>query len=182
MIPRLRRSHLALGSLVPLMTLPGCAAGHTAAAPHPAAVPRPDLCRVLDRKTVGVALLGKVGGCAADSGADYYAVQFTGNAVVRHHKVPASLTVAYKARYEPGTGLDRWVAFEQPKTGRVRMIGVGDMAIFQATAAPAPQLVVVRKEVILSVALETAKVAVPQDRLPDHLLDVARAALDALPR
>jgi hypothetical protein len=92
-----------------------------------------------------------------------------------------SLTVAYTARYEAKTGVDRWADFEQPHGDRVRLIGVGDMAVFDAKAAPGPQLIVLEKDLILTVALQTEKVAVPQDKLPDHLLDVARAALDAIP-
>jgi hypothetical protein len=182
MIPRLRRSCLVLGSLALIVALPACSARRTAASTHPVTVPRPDLCTVLDHKAVRAALLGKVGGCAHEAGADYYAVQFTGHAVVGHQRTPASLTVAYTARYDPKTGLDRWAPFEEPAAGRVRMIGIGDVAVFAAKAAPGPQLLAVRKDLILTVALETGAVTVPQDRLPDHLLEVARGALDALPR
>jgi hypothetical protein len=181
MIPRFRRSRLVLGSLALLVALPGCAAAHTAPAPRPVTVPRPDLCTVPNRKTAGTALLGRVGGCGSTGGADYYIVRFTGDALVRRHRTPASLTVTYTARYEPGTGLDRWATFERPKKGRVSMIGVGDKAVFEAGAAPAPQLTLLSGGLILTVALETGKAAVPQDRLPDHLMDVAEAALDALP-
>jgi hypothetical protein len=182
MFPRFRRSCILLGSLTPIVALAACTAGHTSAAPSPVSVPRPDLCKVLDRKTVGAALLGKVKGCVLDGGADYYSVQFTGTAVVQHHKTLASLTVGYTTRYEPKTGLDRWAAFAQPQGDRVSLIGVGDMAVFDAKAAPAPQLMAVSKNLILTIALKTGKVAVPQERLPDHLLAVANGALGALPR
>jgi hypothetical protein len=181
MIPRFGRSRLAPGSLALVVALPGCAAAHTAPAPRPVTVPRPDLCTVLNRKTVGAALLGGVGGCGSTGGADYYTVRFTGDAVVRRQRTTASLTVTYTARYDPGNGLDRWSSFERPKKGRVAMIGVGDKAVFEAGAAPAPQLTVLSGDLILTVALETGKAAVPQDMLPDHLMDVAGAALDALP-
>jgi hypothetical protein len=182
MIPRFRRSWLVLGSLGLTVALPACSAGRTAASPRPVTVPRPDLCTVLDRKIVAAALLGKVKGCEPGDGADYHAVRFTGDAVVRRHATPATLTVVYTARYEAKTGLDRWAAIKQPQPGRVRMIGVGDLAVFAAAAAPSPQLTALRKDLILTVALETGKVTVPQDKLPDHLLEVARAALDAVPR
>jgi hypothetical protein len=90
--------------------------------------------------------------------------------------------VGYTTRYEPKTGLDRWAAFAQPQGDRVSLIGVGDMAVFDAKAAPAPQLMAVSKNLILTIALKTGKVAVPQERLPDHLLAVANGALGALPR
>jgi hypothetical protein len=180
MFPRFRRSCLVIGSLALIVALPACSARRTSAATHPVTVPRPDLCKVLDRKTVGAALLGKVRGCEPDGGADHYAVRFTGAAVVQHRKTTAGLTVAYSARYEAKTGLDRWAALGQPEGGRVRLIGVGDMAVFDAENAP--QLTVVWKDLILTVALEMGQVAVPQNRLPDHLLGVARAALDAVRR
>jgi hypothetical protein len=181
MIPRFRRSCLVSGSLALIVALPACSAGRPAASSRPVTMPRPDLCKVLDRKIVATALLGKVKGCEQSDGADYHAARFTGDAVVRRHATPATLTVGYSARYEPKSGLDRWATFEQPQPGRVRMIGVGDVAVFAAGAAPSPQLASLRKNLILTVALETGKVTVPQDKLPDHLLEVARAAFDALP-
>jgi hypothetical protein len=182
MFPRFRRSYLIVGPLALIVALPACTPRNDPAPPRPVAVPRPDLCKVLDRKIVSTALLGKVRGCEPDNGTDYYAVQFTGDDVVKHHKTAASLTVAYSARYEAKTGLDRWAAYAEPHGSRVSMIGIGDAAVFDAKAAPAPQLMVVQKGLIVTVALQTTQIAVPQDLLPDHLLDVARIALDALPR
>jgi hypothetical protein len=181
MIPRFRRSRLVFGSLALIVTLPACTAPRTAAATRPVVVPKPDLCKILDRKTADAALLGKVTGCEPDSGAEYYAVRFTATSVVSHKKTAASLTVAYTARYQAKTGVDRWADFEQPHGSRVRLIGVGDMAVFDAKAAHSPQLVAVKKDLILTVALEMGGVATPQDQLPDHLLGVARAAFDAVP-
>ncbi|HEY7487014.1 MAG TPA: hypothetical protein VH912_21315 [Streptosporangiaceae bacterium] len=177
MVPRV---WLAAGLSALAMAVAGCSADGTPAqaARHGTTVPTPDLCTAIKRATVRTALHSKTVRCATSGGAAGYSARFSGVAALtgRH---PATLTVAYEPRYDAKTGLDRWETLGRARGDRVSLFGVGQAAVFEANAAPRPQLVTVQGDLIVAVTLRVSGAAVPQDRLPDHLLEIGRQAVAA---
>lgn len=146
------------------------------------ALPNVDLCRLLDRKAAENALLGTVTGCMRSGDAKGgYVTTFTGSAALRPGTaVPASLTIVYGARYDVRSGMDRWAELGTVQGTRVALIGLGDGAAFDPWAAPRAQLVALKGNLVLSIGLQTTGAPVPQEQLPDHLLELGRGTLDAL--
>jgi hypothetical protein len=164
-------------ALAAVVTLPGCQQEPSVTA-HQAPIPAPDLCRSLDRALVRTAMQGKVTGCDVERGPDSHVVEFVGTATVGKVTVPAVLTVSYQRRLDLKTGVDLWQAEGAAKGSRVALIGVGDAAAFDPQHAP--QLVTLRRGVVVAVGLQLDGAAVPQDQLPDHLLGIARLAVQAI--
>jgi hypothetical protein len=176
--PRFHRSAIARTitlAAVAAVGLTGCNREPSEAATAPK-LPHPDLCQTLDRKLVETALLGKVTACEdAGTGKDGYSTQFT-SALNAH---PAYLLISYAERIDLRSGDDRWA--EEPIHGsRVALLGIGDQASFNPKATPGAQLMVLKGDRVLSVGLQITDAPVPQDQLPDHLMDVAGEVLTQL--
>jgi hypothetical protein len=182
------RSRLAFGLLslvVPLMALPACAGGGTPApvraAPsgHPATVPTPDLCRLITPAAAKAALHSRSARCTTAGGPSGFAARFTGTSDLEGVPRRATMIVSYESRYDAGSGMDRWASIGRAQGSRVTLFGVGEEAVFDAKAVSTPQLVTVKRGLIVAVALKMSSGPVPQTALPDHLLEVARQALAA---
>lgn len=175
MLPRFRWA----AAVLLLLGLAGCRSEPSAQA-RATPLPRPDLCRTLDRALIGAAMLGSVTGCSlGGSEQEGYGAEFTGTAVpARGKKAQALLAVAYGRRYDPKTGIDHWAGVGVEKGSRVALIGVGDQAVFDPRHAP--QLAFVRGPLYLTVSLNITGAPVPPQRLDDHLLAVGNDLLSAL--
>jgi hypothetical protein len=182
----LAASLVALAALAVACTGGGTPApGHAAASPAPrTTVPTPDLCDAVDGRAVKAALHSKTARCATSGGPGGFTARFTGVAELGPKpgsaRRPATLTVSFRTRYDAETGADRWATLGRAKGARVSLFGVGEEAVFEPRAAPRPQLVARQDDLIVAVALQVAGAPVPQDKLPDHLLEVAKQALAAV--
>jgi hypothetical protein len=180
------RSRLAFGLLslvVSLTAVPACAGGGTPvrAAPsgRPATVPTPDLCRLITPAAAKAALRSRSARCITEGGPNGFAARFTGTADLEGGPRRATMIVSYESRYGTGSGTDRWASLGRAQGSRVSLFGVGEEAVFDAKAVSRPQLVTVKRGLIVAVTLKMSSGPVPQGALPDHLLEVARQAFAA---
>jgi hypothetical protein len=139
---------------------------------HLRAMPKPDLCHLIEAKTVRTALGGKITSCATDAQKYSFGARFAGAA----KNVPVALVVSYEFRYDQQTGFDQWEAVGETNATRVSFIGVGEGAVYDESHAT---LTAVARNLIITVGIQTASGAtVPIKKLPEHLLDVMQEALD----
>jgi hypothetical protein len=116
------------------------------------AVPKPDLCEKLDRDLVDDALGGKAEDCATESRPpDEYLTRFSGTGKAPgQKKAEARVAVAYRLRYEPRTGADRWERLGgQQGDKRVKLLSVGDDAVFDYRGGAWPDLAVLKGDLIV---------------------------------
>ena len=178
------RGRLTVGplALVALVASAACSGGGPPAPkppPHRTTVPTPDLCKLISRGAVTTALFSPTARCATSGGPAGFTARFAGVAALPAGRHPATLTVSYQSRHDAKTGADRWATLGRVKGARVSLFGVGEDAVFEPGAAPRPQLVALQDDLIVTVALRVSGAPVPQDKLPDHLLEVAKQALAA---
>jgi hypothetical protein len=160
-----------------IAVLASCGTPTPSAPPYRTTVPTPDLCTVISRPIVTTAMHGKPAHCRTSGGANGFTTSFTGTARLPGGKAPATLAVTYEPRHDPRTGADRWQTLGSATGSRVRLIGVGEQAVFDPKRAP--QLRTTEHDLIVSVGLSISGALVPQAKLPDDLLAVARAAVAA---
>lgn len=140
-----------------------------------------DLCTKIDQKVVEAALHGKLTGCSQAAAGDGYAATFSGRARRARAERAATVVVAYAQRYDPADRTDRWNVMGRATGTAVPMIGVGDNAVFDPSPAKGrPHLVTVAKDLIVTVEVRINGAAVPQGKLPEHVMDIGRGAVAAL--
>jgi hypothetical protein len=155
-----------------LLAVAACGGYTPPNAMHLRAMPKPDLCRKIEAKTVRTALGGKITSCATDAQKYSFGARFGGTA----KNVPVALVVSYEFRYDQLTGFDQWEAVGEIDATHVSVIGVGEGAVYDESHAT---LSAVARNLIITVGIQTASgTTVPVKNLPDHLLAVMQQALD----
>jgi hypothetical protein len=195
MAPLQRPPGRATASLLGLITvaigvLTGCGDGPTDRSPDRRggpriAVPTPDLCKQLDRSLVTATTGGKVTGCTVRTvSPDEHLVRFSSAAKAgkkdkdadEDAAATAQLTIAYRLRYDPKSGRDRWPSLSRPEgTRRVPLLGAGDDAIFDYRAGW-PDLSLVKGDLIILITHEASGDGKPEkadDDLPSALTELA---------
>lgn len=170
-------SPASLASLALITTLSACGTGSSPGAAPRATVPAPDLCKVISRRTVTVAMHGRPSGCESIGDANSRMTRFTGTARLSGRRAPVALAISYDTRRDPRTGADRWRTVGHPTGSRVSLLGVGESAVFDPKHSP--QLRTTQGDLIVSVALKVTGAPVPQTKLPDNLQAVASEAVAA---
>lgn len=154
--------------------LPGQGAAPSAAR---TAVPTPDLCAKLDRALVNDAMRGKVEKCETTSKSpDEHVVRFVGKGKAPGSKrTKATITVAFRLRHEPKTGEDRWARLgSQQGDKRVKLLSVGDDAVFDYRGGEWPDLALVKDDLIILITHEGPAI---RSELPGLLTPLAEAVL-----
>lgn len=161
-------------------TLAGCggpSAQGSAPARGRATVPKPDLCQKLDRDLVDDALGGEAGDCATESRPpDEYLTRFSGTGKAPgQKKAKAGILVAYRLRYEPRTGADRWERLgDQQGDNRVKLLSVGEDAIFDYRGGAWPDLAVLKGDLIVLITHDGPS---SREELPGLLTALAEGVL-----
>jgi hypothetical protein len=178
-------------------TLTGCGGPRHGGATRPggATLPAPDLCTTMDRELIDTAIAGKVDDCESTTKQPHeHRVRFTGTSSKDRNATEGrggkgageslrrkaagsgrrEVSVAYRLRMDPRTGVDRWATLGRVEGQRVEMLSVGEEAVFDYAAESGPDLAVLKDALIV---LITHSAPEPDEQLPDHLSAIAADAI-----